>query len=224
MSPAGSRLNFKWQRRSAEKERGRNSHTPDTSDLLVWAASHSNLGNTPKQTSSRPAEIGAACGCGSVCTHQNACVLLSDQVSPLTAYLDSRHVHSDPPNVHLHPRLCRGLWREQWSGDTTTGPLRSLRRPSFRGPQRCSHLRSQDRGRKRRCLCEADGGHYFLVKCHTDSRCVKDWIPFYLLEPLGTDASFGGAHYSFMDISRHTTHTRTHTSSHGKSRLWHVQS
>ena len=145
------------------------------------------------------------------CTHLNMRVLLFDEVSPLTTHLDSRHicVCSDAPNRHPYPRLCRGLRGVQWSGDTTTGPLWPFKQPTFGGGlPRCSRLSSWDHQRKQSCLYEADGGDWFLEKCHTDIPGVKDWIPLYLLEPLGIDASFGGAHYSFMDASQHSKHTR----------------
>lgn len=138
----------------------------------------------------------------SVHTHLNVRVLLFDEVSPLTTYLDSRHVCSAMHRICTYTPGCAEAYAECSGAETQQQDLCSplSNRPSG-GPPWCSHLRYRDH----RSLSEADGGDCFLVKCHTNSPCVKDWIPLYLLEPLGTELIT--LSWTFLSTQQTDTHS-----------------
>lgn len=159
-------------RTTGEKENGwreiGNLLSPDTANLSASTAIEQILAS---RTPLCPLETGAAwlvcpCACLWICVF---CFL--DEVSPLTTYRDSSHicVCSDAPNRHQYP--CAESYGGFSGVRHNNRTFAVFKKTHLHGV--FSHLHSWDHRRRQHCFCEADGGDYLLVKCHTNIPCVK---------------------------------------------------
>lgn len=130
-----------------------------------------NWANTRKQDSIVSCRDWRCLAGVSLCVPLNMCVLLFDEVSPLTTYLDSSHicVCSDAPNKHLYP--CAEAYGGFSGMRHNNRTFAVFKKTHLHGV--FSHLHSWDHRRKQHCFCEAYGGDYLLLKCHTNILCVK---------------------------------------------------